>query len=51
MTLAKLVLKFQLQTFVVQITPQILPRHDRCVPCSSFNGVWFVDWTSPESKS
>jgi len=33
------------------ISPETHPEHGRCVPSYSFNCVWFVDATFPESKS
>jgi len=45
------VLKIPVANICRLITPQTHPAHGRCVPSWSFNCVWFVDPTSPESKS
>jgi len=45
------VLKIPVANVYRLITPQTHPWRGRCVPSQSFNCVWFVDPTYPESKS
>jgi len=49
--LSKNVLKIPVANVCRLITPQTHPAHGRCVSSWSFDCVWFVDATSPESKS